>query len=192
VTQDTTNTYRGSPGTASADDASLKLTVATSGTVTLKQTIDTMSISEINPNTPYFFRVMVNADIGTAAGGTVNIRCGSKTASQTIANLLTNNWVELRIGDDALPGAEDPSDCWPRNFNEDTFDVEIEWTGGTGGYLLVDDVIFVPWDFIDGTYWAIRANHATAPVSAKIQWWLFQAFGAYLPHTTGTETFTEP
>lgn len=210
VTQDKTNTYRGSPGVTPANDASLKLTVATSGTVTMKQTLAVMGLSTLDMETPYFCRLMVNVDIGAAAGGTVTLRCGSKTAAATLAALDSNDWVELRIGDEALAGSEDASDSWPRNFNEADFDIELEWTGGTTGYILIDDVIFTPWDLIDGTYAAIRAIHATAPAAwqvddtlavtdtggapntAKIQWWFVQSGLGYLPHTTGTETFTEP
>src|SRR5690606_24928227 len=99
--------------------------------------------------TPYFLRVMLNKTIGSASGGTVTIRMGSQSASVTIASLAAN-WAELNI----TVG----SSCWPRNFNVDPFDIEIEWSSSTSGYLLVDDVIFCPWDLIDGTYWLLRGN----------------------------------
>jgi hypothetical protein len=207
VTQDTTNTYRGSPGTTAANDASLKISMDASGdTVTLKQTLP---VAGLDPFTPYFYRIMVNKTIGSAAGGTVTIRLGSKTAAATIAN-LSANWDELRIGDAALAGSEDPSDCWFKNFNQDGLDVEIEWTGGTSGFILVDDAILAPWDEIDGTFWALRATHATAPVpwavddvleitdtggapaTAEIQWWLFRAGLGYLPHSPAVITFADP
>ena len=207
ITQDTTNYYRTHPGAST--DASLKLAMDNAGdTITLKQTIDDMRVSRLDPDTPYFFRVMLNKTVGTAVGGTVTIRCGSKTAAITIAS-LGSNWQELRLGDESLAGSEDETDQWLRNFNQDPFDIEIEWTGGTSGYLLVDDAIFCPYDLVDGTWWALRGNAGThtpflvddtltftdtggAPSTGKIQWWLFVAGLGYLPSTTGTPTLTDP
>ncbi len=146
---------------------------------------------------------------GTAAGGTVTIKCGSKTAAVTITALGTN-WQELRIGNEALAGSENETDQWFRNFNEDPFDVEISWAGGTSGTLLVDDVIFAPYTLVDGTWWILRQdNTAVAPAhptpwlvddlititdtggaagTGDIQWWYWVAYNQYLP-TANTTTF---
>ena len=199
VTQDTTNYYRGSPGTTTP--ASMKITAGGSGTVTVKQTLSRAAVRRLDPETPYFLRIMVNKTIGAASGGSVTVRMGSKSTTSTIAG-LGSNWVELAIAF--------TSDCWFRNFNENPFDIEIEWSTPTSGYLLVDDVIFAPWDWMDGTWWKIRATNTSnvpwkvddtlsftdtggAPATGKIQYWAWIAFGLYLPsNNAGAETFTDP
>jgi hypothetical protein len=197
LAQDTTNTYRTSPGTTT--EASMQITGG-GGTVTVKQTLADMTLQRLDPELPYFYRVMLNADVGSALGGTVTIRLGSKSASTTIAALLTNGWVELFIPAD--------QNTYFRNFNEDAFDVEIEWSSSTSGTLLVDDAIMAPYTFIDGTWWALRGNAAVhvpwlvddtlsfedtggAPADAKLQWWWWQSGLGYLP-SSGTPTVTDP
>lgn len=196
LAQDTTNYFATAPGVSS--NASLQITGG-SGTVTIKQTLTNMRVNQLDPDAPYFFRVMLNKTVGSALGGTVTIRMGSTSASITIA-ALGANWQELMIAAG--------QNSWFRNFNEDPMDVEIEWSSSTSGTLLVDDVIFAPWELIDGTYWALRQNSngfdswqvddlltftdtGGEPANAKIQWWNFVAFGAYLPHS-GTPTFADP
>ena len=67
ITQDTTNYYRSHPNAST--NASMKLTLANSGhSITLKQTLTNMRVSRLDPNTPYFLRVMVNKTIGSGAG----------------------------------------------------------------------------------------------------------------------------
>lgn len=196
LSQDTTNYYRSFPN--ATVDGSLKITGG-SGTVTVTQTLANMRVRKIDPNTPYLLRVMLNKTIGTASGGTVTIRMGATTKAVTIA-ALGADWQELIVDFDA--------NCWPRQFNEADMTVEIEWSSSTSGYLLVDDVIFCPWDKIDGTWWNLRGNAGThapwliddvltvtdtggAPATGKIQWWLFVAGYGYLP-SSGTPTFADP
>lgn len=195
IDQDTSNYYRSHPG--ASIDASLEMTGG-GGTITLKQTLASMRTSRLDPEVPYFLRVMLNGDVGSALGGSVNLRLGSQTVTATIASLNGNGWSELKVPLD--------TNLWFRNFNEASFDVEIEWASSTSGTLLVDDMIFVPMDLIDGTYWALVGGTTPwlvddtlaftdtggAPATAKIQWWLWVAGLGYLPHTTGTPTFTEP
>ena len=197
ITQDTTDYYRTNPSTTV--DGALKITGG-GGTVTLTQSIEDMRRQQLDPDTPYFFRIMVNKTIGTASGGTVTIRMGSKSVDTTIA-ALGSGWQEIKI---AIG-----TDCWPRNFNENNLTIEVEWSSSTSGYLLVDDAIFTEWDVVDGTFWLLRHNAASptawmlddtleftdtggAPATAKIQWWAWVAGLGYLPSTTGTPTFTEP
>lgn len=197
ITQDTTNYYNTYPNAST--DASLKITGG-GGTTTLKQTLDNSRLSRLDPDTPYFLRAMVNKTIGSASGGTFTVRLGSSTKSVTIA-ALGSGWQEVKI--DIGTG------CWFRNFNVDPFDIEIEWDGtGTSGYLLVDDVIFAPWDLIDGTYWFLRQNHTTATPwlvddtlaftdtggaagTGILQWWFWVSGLGYLP-SSGSPTVTDP
>lgn len=194
IAQDATNFYRSHPGAST--DGSLQMTGG-GGTVTLTQDLTAMRISKLDPDKPYFLRVMLNKTVGTAAGGTVTLRLGSQTVSVTIA-ALGANWQELLIPLD--------QGCWFRNFDEDSFTVEIEWSGSTSGTLLFDDMLFQEFDLIDGTFWALIGGSTAwlvddslvftdtggAPTTAKIQWWLYIAGLGYLPHTTGVPTFTEP
>lgn len=191
--------YRSHPGAQT--DASLRINGG-GGTVTLKQGLASMRFSQLDPNAPYFLRVMVNASTGTATGGNFIIRLGGVTVTTAVSDILdAGGWYEITVPFDA--------NCWFRVFNEPDFDIEIEWASSTSGYLLVDDVIFAPWTFLDGTYWVIRGNHASpaswavddtlaftdtggAAATAKIQYWLWVAGLGYLPSTTGSPTFTEP
>lgn len=196
ISQDTTNYYRSFPNART--DASLKITGG-SGTVTLSQPLTAMQVRRLDPNTPYFLRVMVNPTVGTASGGTFTIKLGSQTVNTTVAS-MSSGWQEILV--------PIGTGCWFRNFNEDPFDIEIEWSSSSSGYLLVDDMIFCPWDLVDGTFWLLRGNAAShtpwlvddiltvtdtggAPSTGKVQWWNFVSGLGYLP-SSGTPTFADP
>jgi hypothetical protein len=194
IAQDTGVYYRSHPGAQT--NASLKL----SGNALIKQTLTNMRIRRLDVDTPYQFRVMVNKAAGSGSGGNIVIRMGS--TSKTVAlTALSSTWNEVILDFD--------QNLWPRDFNQDPFDVEIEWESASSGYLLIDDAIFAPLDQVDGTYWFLRGNNTThtpwlvddllsftdtggAPATAKIQYWLWVSGFGYLPSTTGTPTFTEP
>lgn len=194
IDQDTSTFYRSHPGAQT--DASLKLT----GNALIKQTLTNMRIRRLDVDTPYQFRIMVNKAAGSGTGGNIVIRMGSSTKTVALT-ALTSTWNEVIIDFD--------QNCWPRDFNEDSFDVEIEWESASSGYLLIDDAIFAPLDQIDGTYWFLRGNASShtpwlvddllsvtdtggAPATGKIQWWLWVSGFGYLPSTTLTPTFTDP
>jgi hypothetical protein len=193
ISQDTTNTFRGSPGTT--DDASMKITG--DGTlVTVTQSVEDMRLSALDPDTPYFFRVMVNPTIGSALGGSFTIRLGSQSVTTLISSLI-GGWEEILIPAD--------QNTWFNNFNVDNLTAEIEWSSSTSGFLLVDDAILKPYDLIDGTYWCLRGGATPwkvddtlevedtggLPSAAKIQWWYTQAGLGYLP-SSGTPTLADP
>lgn len=192
ISQDTTNYYRTSPG--SSTPASLKITGG-GGTVTLKQTLASMPISQLNPDRPYYLSARINGAIGSASGGSVTIRLGSQSTTVAVASL--SGWHDVKIG----PGTGN----WFQNFNEDSFDIEIEWSSSTSGYVLVDDVIFDEWSLVDGTYWFPRGGTTAwqvddtleftdtggAPSTGKIQWYLFVGGYGYLP-SDATPTIADP
>jgi hypothetical protein len=198
ISQDVTagHQYRSFPGEQTS--ASLKMTGG-GGTMTLTQNLSDMTVSRLDPNTPYFLRVMVNKTIGTAVGGNLVIRMGSRSTTIAIASLAAN-WTEVIIAID--------QNLWFRRFNQDALTVQIEWNTSTSGYLLVDDAIFCPWDLIDGTYWLIRQNanapvaflvddvftvadSGGAPATGKVQWYNWVSGYGYLP-SSGSPTFVDP
>lgn len=197
VTQDTTNTYRQFPG--SSTSASMKIAMDSSGdSIIHTQVIADMSVSQLDPNVPYFLRIMWNGTVGSAVGGTIKLRLGSTEVTVSVAQ---SNWQELLIPAD--------KDTWTRNFNQDDFGIDIEWDAGTSGFLLIDDVLFAPYTLIGGTYWAIRQVHATAPLpwllddllhvtdtggapaTGEIQYWLYRSGLGYLPGAA-TNSWSDP
>ncbi len=196
ITQDTTNYYRTHPG--ASVDASVKLTWG-SATITLAQSLESMRVRKLDPDVPYVLRAMVNKSIGSGAGGTFTLRLGASSVDVALSG-LSSGWSEVVLAFD--------EGLWFRNFNEADLTVEIEWATGTSGYLLVDDVILCPMDYIDGTYWFLRGNAASpvnwliddalaftdtggAPATAKLQWWLWVAGLGYLPNS-GSSLIAEP
>lgn len=196
VSQDTANYYRTHPG--SSVNASLKLTAGAS-TILLKQSISSMRVRRLDPNVPYFLRIMVNKTTGGATGGNLVLRLGSQTLT-TALSAIGAGWQEI-----LMPIGQNN---WFRRFNKDALTIEIEWNTQGGGYLLIDDAIFAPYDLIDGTYWILRHNNASpvanmvddlytvtdtggAPTTAKMQWWLWVSGYGYLP-SSATPTIADP
>lgn len=198
ITQDTTNYYRSHPNATT--DASCRLTMGTaSASITLKQTLANMRASRLDPNTPYFARVMWNRSIGSGGGGSISLKVGG-AAAVTVALAAQSGWQELIIPFDASN--------WFKGFNDDPFDIEVGWLTGTSGYVLLDDLIFAPWDLVDGTYLMGTYNSASptaaqvddfytitdtggAPSTGKIQYCFFISGLGYLP-SDGAPTISDP
>ena len=199
ITQDTTNYYRSHPN-ANAN-GSMKLALANAGhTIALKQTLTNMRISRLDSNTPYFLRVMVNKTVGSGVGGNVLLKLGGNATVTVALSALGSGWQELKIPFDKT--------CWTEEFGQDSFDVEMAWSAGTSGYMLFDDVIFCPWDLIDGTYWLVHQANGTpianlvgdegkavdtggAPGTGIIQYWCWISGLGYLP-SHASPTMADP
>lgn len=194
--QSSTTYYRGNP--SSTTNGSLRMD-AGAATILLRQSLVDMRISRIEPNAPYFLRLMVNKTVGSAVGGNLTVRLGGYDYQIALSS-IGSGWQEIVVATGA--------DCWPRTWLDSSFAIEIEWASQTSGYLLVDDAIFCEWDRIDGTYWCLRQNAASptswliddtleftdtggAPTTGKIQWWLWVSGLGYLP-SSGSPTFTDP
>lgn len=200
LTQDTTNYYRSHPNAST--DASCKISMDNAGdSITLKQTLTSMRVSRLDPNKPYFLRVMVNKTVGSAAGGSVTLKLGANTTVTSTIAALSAGWDELVIPFDET--------CWLESFGQDSFDIEIAWSGGTSGFVLFDDAIFCEWDEVDGTYWLVHQGNASpvaglvgdeyyavdsggAPGTGILQYWFWRALGMYLPSDASTPTIADP
>lgn len=205
VGQDTVNTYRGVPGEEDADQGSLELTLGNAAhTVTLRQTLENLTSGSLRRDRPYLLRAMVRKDTGvTAVGGSFWLRLGSQALETTIVSIGAG-WQEI-----IMPVGQN---SWFNNFNQDKADggmVEVEWTGGTTGTLLIDDMVLHEMDLIDGLYHSLRLNDA-APTAwlvddeitltdtfdvgfgnGKLQYYTQLGYGRYLPHL-GSPTITDP
>jgi len=198
ITQDTTNYYRTHPNAST--NASMKISMDNAGDeITLKQSVNNMRISRLDPDTPYFLRVAWNRSIGSGTAGNVTLKLGGNT-EVTTAVAAQSGWQELIIPFDKT--------CWLEEFGEDSFDIEIGWDGGTAGYILFDDAIFCQWDRIDGTYWLVHQNSQVpaanlvedeyyavdsggAPGTGILQYWCWIAGLGYLP-SDASPTITDP
>jgi hypothetical protein len=187
------NTYRGFPGEVNAFSLMFKTTE------TISQDIDVAG-RELDPATPYMLQIAYNRDaantsIATSGVGTLVIRMGTQTATATLST--ASGWNLLRVS-----GGQG---SWYKNFKEDDLDIEISATLTTG-QVIVDDILFVPYELIDGTYYravgartrflredTFKWTDSQPGTEAKINYWLFRSFGRYLPSATGGgETVTDP
>lgn len=136
----------------------------------------------LNANTPYYLQIAYNRELG-AGDGTLTIRMGSTSKSVVLAAQTGWNILSLDID----------QNLWTRNFNEADLDIEIELSGNTTGSVAVDDVLFVPWAFFDGSWWLVIGGDTKFALEDKfvmtdtatdavIQRWLFRMFGRFLPH----------
>ena len=200
ISQDAAVYYRSHPGATAGTDASLDFT----GNAKISQPLSAMRTRRLDPDLPYQVRLMWRRE--NTADGTLTLRMGTSNVSVDVTTGTNDQWNELIIG-----AGSPTTSQWFRQFNEADLDIEIELASNTTGNVLVDDVIFAPYDLIDGTYWWMRQNAGggTAPVSwllddklvftdtggapstGKIQWWLWVAGLGYLP-SSGTPTFADP
>jgi len=144
-----------------------------------------------------------------SATGTLKLKIGSKTVSVDVSTGTNDEWNILR-----WPAATPDQDCWQRNWNTTDAQIEIEMDTLATGTVLVDDLIIAPYTQIDGTWYVLtpgtsNSNDTTGPAipflrddiftftdsdgaDAVVQRWMNLAFAVYLPHTTGTPTWSEP
>ena len=143
---------------------------------------------------PYYCQIAVNPTVGTAVGGSITLRLGSKNVTSTIA-ALSANWNVLRI---AIG-----QDNWFRRWNEEAPDLEIEWSSFTSGFLLVDDVILSPYRVFDGSYYAPVGGETPwlfedswtwtdTEVGSILQFWFWMLYNVYLPSTAAAPSWAEP
>lgn len=151
----------------------------------------TVRLAKLKPDTPYFWRIAWNREIGSgvaATGATIYLRLGNTEVSAPFSS--ETGWQKLLC----------PFDMgnWFRNFNKETLNYEIEVVGLGGGYLLIDDAMLVEMDRADSTYLTIDGGQTpfafedeaswedtTADNKAKNQRLFVYTKNLYLPAGTG-------
>lgn len=180
------------------DDNDVRRALNIKLTRTLTQKINVKGTS-LNRNGAYYLQIAFNRTVGTASG-TLEIHLGNQ--SNSVA-------VSAQSGYNALAVAID-ADSWFKNFNEEDLDIKVVWTR-TSGELLVDDILFVPFLFPDGTGYVIRPGQipylAGATIgqggkkftvtdtasTAVLSYWMARLYGRHFPNATGGgETITDP
>ena len=148
---------------------------------------------------PYYCQVAVHRE--STAAGTVTLNMGGVSASVVVTTIPDDTWQVLRISQN--------SDAWYSNFKEDDMDLTIVYTGYTVGAVLLDDVLVVPYTFIDSLWYVVVGaetpflfddvftwTDANEGSRGKIAYWLLYRSGwgqISLPSTTGgTETIADP
>lgn len=132
---DRTNYYRDYQGVT--DPASLKF--LDNGSVEQAFTVANVAVVQ---NVPYYAQIAWNREVGSC-DGTLWFSVGNASVSVTLST--QTGWQILR-----LPLTRN---CWPKNFAAATAPkVKVQLANRTTGTLLVDDFIFAPMAFVDGTY----------------------------------------
>lgn len=138
---DTTNYYRGSFGDTAPAAAKFAANAVISQLLSVRG-------STVDPNTPYVLIVAYNRSIGSG-DGTLTITMGSKTASVVMA--AQSGWQRLAI---TLTNA----DAWFLNWGNTSPSIKVALSGWGTGYVLVDDVLFVPMVNVDGSWFTIAGG----------------------------------
>lgn len=191
---DGTNYFRAAP----SDSTPYALKIKASAL--LRQKISTIG-KKLIEQVPYILLVMYNAEVGSGVG-TLTARMG--TASASVATSGLTGWRTLIV-----PGSGTLNQsCWYKNFAQDDLAIELQWAR-TSGNLLIDDVLFMPGTFHDGTwYWFVpktvtswipnRVNDSYTwqdwiSSDSKIQKWNDRGFRRYLPSSIGSSiTLSDP
>lgn len=181
---DTTNYYRSYFGAGTP--ASL---VWANTTGTLTQLFSTNNLT-INPNVPLYAQVAYQAALGTAVG-TLALQLGDQSTSVSVTGAVGWNVLKLAVG----------QKNWFKLWNSADPGIVLTFTR-TSGTLRIDDLVVSPFQFFDGLWYAPVGGATPALLNdsftftdtetgAKRQYWLWRAFGAYLPHS-GTPNWADP
>lgn len=147
----------------------------------------------LNPGVPYWCCLAFNRQVGTC-DGTLTLTFGDQTVSVVLA--AQTGWNILQIP----AGAQN----WMRTFNSSAPTLKIELTLRTTGTLLIDDVMFTPFQLFDGLWYHCQGattaflledefSWTDTEVGSINQYWFYRTFGRYLPHGTGgAVTWVDP
>lgn len=169
-------------------------------TATLRQRLDERRTA-LDPKTPYYAQVAFNRAVG-ASTGTLRLQIGTFTASVSV--VAQAGWNTLILGTANSTGR------WFERFNTDQLSARVIWTRASGN-LLIDDLTFVPFTFVDGTGIVVapgatpfQGPNATRREGDAFTWtdsevttvgivqrWMWKKFGRYLPHSA-SPTIADP
>ncbi len=156
--------------------------------------------AQFSRRVPLFIQVAFQP--GTATAGDLRLRFGASTITASITT-ADSTWRALRIGTDTN------NHRWFRSFNEEDPTIELE-VENSNGSVFFDDIVIGEMIQFQGVWYAIVGSLTpflqgkrfrwTDTVAAKnggsgqglINHWLQRLYGFYLPHTTGTPTWTDP
>ena len=192
VELDVDTTYRGFVGDT---ETSLRL----KDNETIAQSLSDNRAPSIDPTPPYYFQVAVYRE--ASCDGNLTVSVGASSQVFAVSGLVNGAWNIVNLDLD--------KDLYYRGFREDSLSVSLQLSGRTTGTIFLDDIIWAPMTFIDGTYWAIiggsapfieedvfTATDAESGTRGVIQYWFWRA-GLSTPYslpsiTGGTETITDP
>lgn len=157
------------------------------------QNLSTMRVT-VKPSVPMYLQIAFNREVGSG-DGTLTLYLGSQSASVVLAAQAGWNVLRIAVG----------QDNWFRHWNQEDPLVKIGLASRTTGYVLVDDVVFAPYSWVDGKWLAIVGGSTpflrkdvftiTDSIAADsiIQHWIWRTTGLYLPHVAGgAETWVDP
>lgn len=159
----------------------------------LSQKISTIG-EELDRDAPYLLLVRYKGD--GSRDGNLDIRFGSNEATVAVTG---STWKTLVLTIN--------QNMWPDNAYEADLNIEIETDSSTAGEMYIDDLVLARGTRFDNLwYWVVGAatdfkaddsftfTDTLAGSEAKIQYWMWRAFGRYFPSTTtGTDiTISDP
>jgi hypothetical protein len=152
-----------------------------------------------NRNVPLFAQIAFKRE--SSCDGTLTLTVGGKSTSVVLS--AQSGWTVLTFAV--------TTDAWFKQWNEAApsgtptdANIKIELSGRTTGTLLIDDFILGPYTGLDGAWVAIVGGATpflqrdvftvtdTSSDTGIIQTQLARAYGFYLPHTSGSPTWSEP
>jgi len=159
---------------------------------TITQVLNEVAKGTMDPDVPYHLQVAVKRK--NSATGTLTLNLGSVSASVDLSTLTNDVWTILALDLD--------KDRWFREFNQDELAVSIAVATLAVGEVQVDDIIFAPMSPFDGSWYALVGGAtpylvddvwtiADTETGAIIAYWLWLAFGEYLP-THASPTWADP
>ena len=192
VTFDATNIYNPA---RNANDTRKSIKLVNAARVKLRQKLNLRGIN-FDRTRPHYCEVAYNRQVNSAAG-TLALHMGSTSVSVAVSAQTGWNVLRIPVG----------QYNWLRNVDEDNLDILVDWTPNSGGTgILLDDVVFAPFTGIGNTWYYATAgataflleddftwsdSFASGISDAIIQYWLWRAYDAYLPHSA-SPSLTDP
>jgi len=179
VEADSINVYRTEGGRSGNVPYGIRLT----GAVKFEQTIET-SGARFDPTRPVYVQIAYNRSIGSGAG-VLTVRLGSKTVAIADLSAAASGWQTLILPFNV--------DSYLRAWGEGDATVEVELSGTTGGYTLIDDFIVKQGARVDNTFWVIIGNSTPFEIEDRfdvsdsatdanlIGLWLWRVYNTWFP-----------